>query len=380
MLLDSGKTRVGLNAAELLLKKKSDAQILVVVPTQVLKDQWEEEIAKRFLFTCYVEIINTVVTQTPKVDLLILDEAHKYCTEHLSQIFECVEYEMILCLTGTLERLDGKEEIVKQYAPVCDRVTMEEAISNSWVSQVKNYLVLLDVDLTDYNKANQKFNAAFAAFDYNFNTAMSALQDWKFRNTYAKQLGISPKEVMALAAEFMRYLQLRKKFIADHPKKIEVCRKILDARKDKKCITFSSTIKNAEKIGNGYVMHSKQSKKDNSAIIDMFNQASTGIIHTSKAADEGVNLQGLSVGIIMSIDSSKIRKTQRVGRVCRFEPGKQAEMFTLVLRGTQEVKWFTNSNTTDVITINEKQLDRILAGEDISTRPRELNEFENYRF
>lgn len=39
-----------------------------------------------------------------------------------------------------------------------------------------------------------------------------------------------------------------------------------------------------------------------------------------------------------------------------------------------------NSNTTDVITINEEQLDMILAGEDISTRTRELNEFENYRF
>lgn len=287
---------------------------------------------------------------------------------------------MLLCLTGTFERLDHKEEIIAKYAPICDRITMEEAISNGWISQVKNYLVLLDVDLTEYNKVNQKFNAAFAFFDYNFSFAMENLQQWKTRNNYAKQLGITPKEVMAMAAEFMRYLQLRKKFIADHPKKIEVCRKILDARKDKKCITFSSTIKNAEKIGNGYVMHSKQSKKDNSVIIDMFNQASTGILHTSRAADEGMDIKGLSVGIIMSIDSSKTRKQQRVGRCGRFEPGKQAEMFTLVLKGTQEVKWFQNSNTTDVITINEEQLDRVLTGEDISTRPRELNEFENYRF
>lgn len=125
-----GKTRVGLNAAELLLRKKSDAQILVVVPTQVLKEQWEEEISKRFLFTCYVEIINTVITQESTVDLLILDECHKYASDTFKKVFETVKYEMLLCLTGTFERLDHKEEIIAKYAPICDRITMEEAISN----------------------------------------------------------------------------------------------------------------------------------------------------------------------------------------------------------------------------------------------------------
>jgi len=34
-----GKTRVGLLAAELLIKKKSDAKILISVPTEILKEQ-----------------------------------------------------------------------------------------------------------------------------------------------------------------------------------------------------------------------------------------------------------------------------------------------------------------------------------------------------
>lgn len=38
---------------------------------------------------------------------------------------------MILCLTGTLERLDGKEELIKKYAPVCDSVSMKEAIESN---------------------------------------------------------------------------------------------------------------------------------------------------------------------------------------------------------------------------------------------------------
>lgn len=37
---------------------------------------------------------------------------------------------MILGLTATLERLDGKEIIIKKYAPVCDTITLNEATQN----------------------------------------------------------------------------------------------------------------------------------------------------------------------------------------------------------------------------------------------------------
>ena len=117
---------------------------------------------------------------------------------------------------------------------------------------------------------------------------------------------------------------------------IEICKKILEARKDKKCITFSATIKDSEAIGIGEVIHSKKSKAKNKEIIKKFNEATSGVLCTSKAADQGADISGLSVAVIMSTDSSKIRKTQRIGRTIRFEEGKTAELFTLIIKGTQE--------------------------------------------
>lgn len=134
----------------------------------------------------------------------------------------------------------------------------------------------------------------------------------------------------------MQALRKRKSFVQSHPKKFEVAEKILNFRKDKKCVTFSATIKDAERFKIGYVLHSKKSKKQNKEVLDAFNKEEAGYLHSSKAVDVGVDVKGLSVGIVLSTDSSKIRKIQRSGRVCRFEPGKQAEMFTLVIRGTQE--------------------------------------------
>jgi superfamily II DNA or RNA helicase len=45
-------------------------------------------------------------------------------------VFKCVQYDNILGLTATLNRLDGKEQIIKEYAPVCDTITLQEAERN----------------------------------------------------------------------------------------------------------------------------------------------------------------------------------------------------------------------------------------------------------
>lgn len=56
----------------------------------------------------------------------------------------------------------------------------------------------------------------------------------------------------------------------------------------------------------------------------------------------------------------------KCGRVCRFEPGKEAELFTLLIAGTQEVNWFKNSCSTQYKVINEEQLEQVLLGKDVS--------------
>ena len=50
-------------------------------------------------------------------------------------------------------------------------------------------------------------------------------------------------------------------------------------------------------------------------------------------------------------------------RVIRYEEGKEAEIFTLVLDSTMEVNWFnTSSNGKSYIEISESELDEILSG------------------
>ena len=77
----------------------------------------------------------------------------------------------------------------------------------------------------------------------------------------------------------MRTMQARKKFIYNHPAKLQIAREIIAHRLDKKIITFSANTKMAEKIGIGYVYSSTMLKdkideivtlKDDNAIDTIF--------------------------------------------------------------------------------------------------------------
>lgn len=369
-----GKTRIALTISQLLVKRNPDFKILVVVPTDNLKNQWLKQLIEwKLLKNVTVEIINTAIKKVQHFDLLICDEAHRYASDSFSRLFDVIYYKMILCLTGTLERLDGKEELIKTHAPVCDAVTRDEAIENEWLADFKNYLVMIEVDLKEYKQWDQIFNQCFSILNFDFNLGMKLMKDAIFRRKYAKQTKMDYNILTGVVMKWMKAMRKRKEFVLSHPKKIEIAKKILNARKDKKSITFCNTIKDAESIKMGYVLHSKQKKKENEAILEKFAKDSCGVINSSKALNTGTDIPGLSVGIMLANTSSKITKQQSIGRCIRKEGDKIAEFFTLVIKGTQDVKWAINSSVTDYITITEEQLQDILDGKEISTRKRNYN-------
>lgn len=369
-----GKTRCAIMIIQSLYKRNPQLNVLIAVPTEVLKEQWHRELAVNKLFhICKVEIFNTIVKREYEVDLFIIDELHLAASEINITMFQIVKYKYALGLTATFERLDGRHELLTPYVPPCDKVTLKDALENGWVSQYRNYKVLVKVDLTEYNRLNNKFQQIFAIFNHDFKLAMELLQNKRKFAIWLKKTGHDEQFARGMLAQFMRLLKQRKAFVLSHPKKFELANKILDYRQNKKCILFSSTIKDAELFKNrACVLHSKKKKKENKELIEKFNLEKIGNISTSKSCDAGVDIKGLSVGIIISGDSSTTRMVQRTGRCIRLETNKLAEMFSLVIAGTNDELWFNNANKNQsYITINEDQLDIILNGGEVSTRPKQ---------
>lgn len=170
-----GKTTTSCNIISKLRTKYPTMSVLVVVPTQNLKEQWEGVLDYKGLgFNTDVQVMMGAAKRQQTCDLLIIDEAHKINSEVLSNILVNTKYKLILGLTATFERLDGRHEILAKYAPVCDTITMEDALLNGWVSKYKDYVVIIDVDdIKTYKEYNREFTKAYEFFEWDFGLAMS---------------------------------------------------------------------------------------------------------------------------------------------------------------------------------------------------------------
>lgn len=374
-----GKTYTAITAIKAVRKKYPDLKVLVVVPTLTLKDQWYEELNKNDLyFNIEVQVINTVIKHEWVCDMLVIDEIHVSAADLMKQIFDKVKYKLILGLTATFERLDGKHSIIAKYCPIIDVVSTIEAIVNGWISEFKEYQVLIDVDnIDDYKALNKQWTEHFEFFNFSFETAMKMCgpEGWKAKLAYRDELykgndDEKRKQILGSinyhAVGFVRTMTARKSFINNHPKKIEIAKKIMEARSDKKIITFSNNVKMAEALENGeYVYTGKTSKKRASDMIDQYLSGKINHLHSCKRLIEGFNDPNTSVAIILGMDSSERRAIQTRGRVIRkTTTNKQAEIFNLVIKGSQEERWFKDSHkNSNYITIDEKGLDKVLRGE-----------------
>lgn len=91
-----------------------------------------------------------------------------------------------------------------------------------------------------------------------------------------------------------------------------------------------------------------------------------------------LDVPNLSVAIMLGIDSSKIKATQRVGRVCRAEGDwKKAEIFNLIINDTAEVAWFQKAHTNGNYTvIDEEGLNDVLIGKEPKPYVRKIKNFQ----
>lgn len=388
-----GKTRCAINCLKAVLSKYPTIRTLVVVPTELLKNQWIAILDSTGLgLNTEVQVVNTTAKNGYECDLLIIDEIHRTAADTLQFIFSKVKYKLILGLTATLERLDGRHTIIEKYCPVVDSVSIELAKLSGWVSDFTEYQVIISVeDIETYKEYNKEFVKHFEFFNFDFGLVMSMVgkDGLKNRLNYRNQichsfdksaLSEALKMITYHSTAFMRALQARKKFIHNHPDKLKVAREIISRRSDKKIITFSANTEMAESIGIGSVYTGKESKKKNRITLDEFALLDKGVINSCKLAIEGFDCPGLSVGIMLGVDSSSTKSTQAAGRVIRKEGSKYSEIFTLVVEDTVEQEWFKKSHKdSNYVTIDVDNLIKLLNGEPWEPYRKKLQNF-TYRF
>lgn len=292
---------------KILVKKYPDLRVIVVVPTDLLQQQWKSKLDSQSLsLNCQVIVINTVIKYHYDCDFLVIDEIHRTGADQFSKVFDTVKYKYILGLTATLERLDGRHLIIEKYCPVVDSISPAEAVANGWMAKNVEYKIILNVaDIERYLQLNKEFNEHFEFFNNDFPLAMSLVgpkglsnrlalrdkmvpDDGKLTEEALKQArSVALKNITYHATALMRVMQARKKFINTHPDKIRLTQEIIKHRPNAKIITFAATIEMANKIGTGFVYTGKDTKKKGQLTIDEFAKMDSGVLNTVAKANEG---------------------------------------------------------------------------------------------
>lgn len=151
-----GKTYTGILIIQKLLSKRPDALVYIVTPSDYIRNNWFDELVKHNILNVYVKTCNEVLNldSTINVDLLVVDEIHKYTSDERLKIIrgEIIKYRWNLGLTGTFPTGKIGDEISK-YFPIIDTITEHEALQNKWISNFVEYnygLKLSDEDKYRY--------------------------------------------------------------------------------------------------------------------------------------------------------------------------------------------------------------------------------------
>lgn len=411
-----GKTAIAVFAIRRVLNAIPEAYVLVVVPSAPVAKQWKRDIAVCCSPFERVEVVtmDTAARHSAeyKCDLLVIDEIHQIPTKKRMDVLR-IRYRMILGLTATYERLDGKHKILERYAPISDDITLAEGIRNGWTSDHVVYVVLCDIeDRNKYNEMTDKFKKIFEWFDHKFEDPFLILEDKQFRSSYvhnmvvprmaieegvdiarlnAKQLesmyAAGTQTALANSSRFIKLMTERKRFLWHHPKKLEIAEKILAAYKGQKGITFWSTIEDAEKVSVGKVYasastESGRTEKQNKEVLDWFFSTDGAVVNTVRALNIGFDCPEITFGIIAGFNSSKTDSKQKIGRAIRINKmlrEKKADVFYIVIRQTNDEHWAAKAlSDTNYVIMQEEDLDAFLEGKHVEFMPGKLRTGSRY--
>lgn len=322
-----GKSRNAIERIKYLMNRKHKT-LLIVVPKNVLKVSWTEELEKWWP-NCRLDITFTTYVSLPKHkgkwDFIIFDEAHhlsERCREALCDF--AIEYAILL--SATVKR-DLKEELKEVFDDLyCYNASLRDAISNGILPDPMVYLIPLTLDNKFPNERIIKNPKAKGKIIYS---------SWADRWSYIRQKN-NPVYIFCTQAQYLddlnsqiewfkrrrgnmacknRWLKLcgdRLKYLSDC--KVPLVLKILQYCEKQRTLTFCNSIEQTKKLGE-YCINSQN--KDSLRTLRLFNLGILDHITSCNMLNEGTNLTNCRVGIYANLNSSETIIKQRTGRLLR---------------------------------------------------------------
>ncbi len=320
---------------------------LVVVPTIDLMNQWYDSLLARFNAEIglvgggYYEIGAITVTtyssafrQMERIGnlfgLLVFDECHHLPSDVYRYAAELAIAPFRLGLTATPERADEAHNLLDELVGAIVFRREAQELAGEYLADYE--LVRIPVELTPreraaYDHERQIYREFLRRERLNF-SALDGWQQFVMRSARTEggrraMLAYRESKRIALGTE-AKLLALRGIF-AKHP--------------TERAIVFTAENEIVYHISREFLIPAITHEtpiKERRDWLQAFNEGRVLALATSKVLNEGVNIPEASVAVVLSGSGSTREHIQRLGRILRPSPGKQAVLYEVVTTDTAE--------------------------------------------
>lgn len=329
-----GKTKICIDTIKRHYENKLlGCNVLIVVPKNVLKDNWKDELEK-WEFPQTINVQFTTYVSYPKYadtywDCIVFDEAQHF-TENCEDATTLFHYDRVLAVSATIPkepkwRLKGAFAGIYQYS-----VSAREAIDSAVLPDPKVLLIPLMLDNTAITETfvvrKSKggtpivlmYNQRSMRFRYPNKQVHIRCTQQQYYNIISDDAERNKTDYIRTQAVFRKNMWLRAckdrlTFLAE--KKESFVLDLLKYVKDYRTLTFCTSIEQTKKLGD-YPISSDDNKQSMQNLAD-FNEGKINHITTCSMLNEGVNLSSCQVGIHANIGSSEVAEIQKLGRLLR---------------------------------------------------------------
>ncbi|HEX3557580.1 MAG TPA: DEAD/DEAH box helicase family protein [Pyrinomonadaceae bacterium] len=338
----AGKSLVAQMAIELV--KRST---LVVVPTIDLMNQWYDLLLSCFqaevgligggyfetgalTVTTYASAFRFMERLGNRFGLVIFDECHHLPASVHRYAAELAIAPFRLGLSATPERADGADALLEELiGPFVYRRETHE-LAGEYLSDYT--VVRLRVELNaEERAAYERERDIFRSFLREKGIGLSSLRGFQMFVAASARSSEGRRAMMAYRES--------KRIALGTDSKLRVLSELLQRHRREKVLIFTAENEMVYRISERFLVPAithATGVKERRAWLEAYNRGEVLALATSKVLNEGVNIPDASVAVVLSGSGSTREHIQRLGRILRKLPGKEATLYEVVTQDTTE--------------------------------------------
>ena len=320
---------------------------LVVVPTLDLMNQWYDLLLSSFeaeigligggyfelgaiTVTTYASAFRFMERMGDRFGLVIFDECHHLPSSIYRYAAEMSIAPFRLGLTATPERADGADALLEQLVgPIVYRREARE-LAGEYLSDYTTARIHVQLS-ADERARYEEERAVFRGFLNEQGISLSSLRGW--------QMFIAASARSEQGRRAMMAYRESKRIALGTDAKIRVLTELLLRHRRDRVLIFTAENEMVYRISEQLLIPAithETGIKERRQWLEAFNAGEVLALATSKVLNEGVNIPEASVAIVLSGSGSSREHIQRLGRILRKQPGKEAILYEVVTSETTE--------------------------------------------